>query len=111
MDLQMTKDAQKLMAVSYKLYLERRRDGVDKIRAKVFLPKDLKQQYFPDYSNADYRETVSEMCRVLKCTQYKDGGFVLSDRAIVYMENRFKNGLKDVVDFLGSLVPFSSLLH
>ena len=110
-DIQMTKDAQKLMAASYKLYLERRSNGVDKIRAKVMSPKDLKPQNFSDFSVADYRETVSEMCRALKCTQYRNGGFVLSDGAIIYMENRFKNGLKDVVDFLSSLSSLTNLFH
>lgn len=36
---------------------------------------------------------------------YVDGGFILKNSAIVYMENRFKKGLSEIVDFLTSLMP------
>lgn len=37
-------------------------------------------------------------------------GFCLNDEAIIYMENRFKNGASEVLDWLGkvrSAIPFA----
>lgn len=34
-----------------------------------------------------------------------EGTITLEDEGITYMENRFKNGLKEVVEFLGNLIP------
>lgn len=105
MDIILTKDAQKLVAAAYKEYLMKRKNGIDKIKAKYFVDMNLKETYFPDYTNNDYYETVSEMSRALGCKQYLNGAFCLSDQAIVYMENRFKEGLTDTVSFLAQLIP------
>lgn len=36
---------------------------------------------------------------------YIGGNFDLTDNGIVYMENRFVNGLKDVTDFITKFIP------
>lgn len=105
MELVLTKDAQKLVAAAYKEYLERRNSGVDKINAKSFDGREFQTKYFPEISLRDYRETVSEMCRAFGCKYFLNGGFLLNDVAIAYMENRFKNGLKDTVSFLAQFIP------
>lgn len=105
MELVLTKDAQKLVAAAYKEYLEKRKSGVDKTNAKHFTCKELHERYFADFSSRDYKETVAEMCRAFHCSMYMDGGFMLNDFAIVYMENRFKNGLTDALSFLAQFIP------
>lgn len=105
MELILTKDAQKLVAVAYKEYLEKRKSGIDKINAKNFTCKDIHEKYFSDFSIRDYKATVAEMTRAFHCPMYMDGGFMLNDSAIVYMENRFKNGLTDTLSFLAQFIP------
>lgn len=105
MELVLTKDAQKLVAVAYKEYLEKRKSGVDKTNSKHFSCSEIHEKYFNDFSLRDYKETVAEMCRAFNCSMYMDGGFMLNDFAIVYMENRFKNGIKDVLSFLSQFIP------
>lgn len=53
----------------------------------------------------DYKDIVASMTRAFDCTMYLSGGFLLNDSAIVYMESRFKNGVKDVLSFLAQFVP------
>lgn len=105
MELNLTKDAQKLIAAAYKEYLEKRKSGIDKTNAKYFSAKELHKKYFNDFALQDYKETVAEMCRAFNCSMYMDGGFMLNDFAIVYMENRFKKGLTDAVSFLAQFIP------
>lgn len=105
MEIELTKDAQHLVAVTYKLYLERRKSGISKLNAKLFDEDELREREFRLEAPADFSETVREMCRVFGCKQYVVGTFSLSDQAIVYMENRFKNGLKDVLSFLAQFIP------
>lgn len=105
MDLELTKDAEKLVAAAYKEYLEKRKAGADKSSAKLFPCTSMMQKYFPEYSLQDYKETVAELCRAFRCSMFMDGSFLLNDAAIVYMETRFKNGLKDALSFLAQFIP------
>lgn len=105
MELILTKDAQKLVAAAYKEYLEKRKFGVDKTNAKHFTCAELHDKYFNNFSLQDYKETVAEMCRAFHCSMFLDGGFLLNDFAIAYMENRFKNGLVDALTFLAQFIP------
>jgi hypothetical protein len=65
---------------------------------------DVMKRFMPDKSS-DY---VSDLCwrleskGYLECARGDDlaNRIRLSDRTIIYMENRFKNGLKDISDFL-----------
>lgn len=36
---------------------------------------------------------------------YYSGGFFANDHFIIYMENRFKNGLNEVIEFISKLIP------
>lgn len=105
MDVELTRDAQKLVAASYKIYLEKRKNGLSKTQAKSIEVKDVKEKYFEDMSLSDYKDTVAEVTRAFGATMYLGGSWYLSDSCIVYMETRFKRGLADVVSFLGNLIP------
>lgn len=105
MDLNLTKDGQRLVAAAYKEYLEKRKSGINKANAKIIYPKDVHEKYFKGLTVSDYNETVSEICRAFDCRKYMDGAFCLNDSAIVYMENRFKNGIVDAMSFLAQFIP------
>lgn len=55
---------------------------------------------FCEWMDDDIKETVAEIKRAGLGTMYLDGSFMANDQFIIYMENRFKNGLSEVVDFI-----------
>lgn len=102
--IQLTKDADKFLCKVYKAYLEKRKNGIDKRKAKTFpIAAILKKELSLPYSIEDIGSFVSELNSVSFVKQHMYYGFELHDKAIVYMENRFKNGLKDVIDYLAKL--------
>lgn len=58
-------------------------------------------------------EHVSQLCWKLKAKEYISctpgdnlaNSIELTDKTIIYMENHFKNGIKDVIDFLLKFIP------
>lgn len=104
MDSALTKDAEKMLAQIYKTYLERRKDGVQKSKAKDFtVLESWPPEYAEEWCSADANETMNELRRIGFIKKGLDRKFVLCDEAIVYMEGRFKRGLSDVTDFLSKL--------
>lgn len=58
----------------------------------------------------DGRESLAELRRAGMIGQDVLGNFWLKDEAIIYMENRFKNGLSEVLEYVGKMVsPISGL--
>ncbi len=99
-----TKDADKLICLIYQGYLEDRESGKSKIQAKQLGSSDDVFNRFLIDTAEDVAETCRELSRAdfLHCT-YADNivyTATLTDDAIVYMENRFKNGLSEVMNFL-----------
>ena len=94
-----------MLAQIYKAYLERRKDGTQKRRAKDFtVLENWPPEYEEEWLSADANETMNELRRVGFIKRGLDREFVLCDEAIVYMEGRFKRGLSDVTDFLSKLL-------
>ena len=111
MDKLLTKDADKMLCEIYAAYLERRKSGVSKALSKSFYDQNQwPEKYSALWHEDDARDTLRELSRAgfLKCDIC--GGFALQDDAIVYMESRFKNGLNDVLDFLGKVISAISLV-
>lgn len=103
MDTELTKDAQKLVALLYKSYLERRKSGMSKTNAKFF---ELNEIYsLTDDSPEDVDETIREIKSVYPLKEDIIGNITLSDKIISYMENRFKKGLVDILSFLAQFIP------
>jgi hypothetical protein len=105
----LTKDQQFLLISLYKEYLSRQ-PALDPLSANYFEDSDslislLNLNYSSDY--------VAAMCLSLLDKGYiigcKDDDSVselgVSDDTIIYMENRFKKNLKELVSFLTSLIP------
>ena len=101
----LTKDAQRVAAAGYAVYLEKRKRGIRQGRCENNLDGRGLGRYIKNMSPRDYIDTVAELKRALGCAVYYNGEFVLPDEFIVYMENRFKNSAKGILEFLAQLVP------
>lgn len=80
-------------------------------QANYFLDSDVVQEHILPDQSSDY---VSDLCWKLKAKGYIHcspgdnlaNDIVLTDKTIIYMENRFKNGIKDLAMFLSNFWPF-----
>ena len=102
----MTKDADKMLCCLYKEYLNRINAGSSKTSARAFTGEyvtsdDILSKWHPDDADA----TRNELKRAGYLKVYISGNFQLTDESICYMENRFKNGLYEVVDFVTKFIP------
>ena len=104
--VQLTKDADKLLCCLYKEYLERRKSNCTKAVSRSF-DTDFytKDKNISSWSYSDRTDTLLELGRAKYIRLCLGGEFELEDTAIIYMENRFKNGLLEVVDFISKLIP------
>ena len=105
---ELTKDAEKLICCIFKEYLEKRKSGMSKSQAKEFDGNFyLNIKALSKWNSADVSDTLHELHGKKYIKENILGDFSLLDDAIVYMENRFKNGLSEVMDFISSLpLPF-----
>lgn len=105
----LTKEQKYLLLSMYKEVLNRQ-PALSMKDANYFEDSDLVQELvLPDQSS----DHVSDLCWNLKskgyifCTPGDDlaNNIVLTDKTIIYMENRFSNGLKGLFDLLLKLKP------
>lgn len=113
-NIQLTKDSDYLICSLYKNYLQKRNSGITKSQAKdVGSAEDIQQEIFPNWSLDDVEETCRELARadMLHCFDADNTIYmaILSDNAIIYMENRFENKVNTVIDYISkikSMIPF-----
>lgn len=110
-EIQLTKDADALICVLYKEYLQRRENGIPKSTAKRFGGSpNIHSQLMSKWSFEDVDETCRELSRagLLKCFYADNIAYdaLLSDAGIIYMEKRFANGLKSVLNYLERIKAF-----
>lgn len=103
-NIQLTKDSDKLICALYKIYLEKRKQNISKELAKnIGSSEDIFNSHILNMSFEDIDETCRELNRanLLSCSYADDVVYNsrLNDEAIFYMENRFKNGLSDLLDY------------
>ena len=114
MDIEITKDSDYLICSLYKAYLQKRSNGMNKIQASSMVgSEEIQKELFPNWSIEDVDATCRELHRaeLLHCFFADDIVYesVLSDKAIIYMENRFKNNVDTVMDYIAkikSMIPF-----
>ena len=102
----LSRDAEKMICVLYRAYLERRKAKIPKAAAREF--SDFEQAQLDgiaDWLDADRTETAHELKQAGFVKRYIEGSVVLEDAAIIFMENRFKNGLAEVIGFLANFIP------
>jgi hypothetical protein len=106
----LTRDSEKLICSMYKRYTEKRSAGYSKSDAAFFgNTHDIHENFCPTKTFED----VDEMVWELKRNGYIDGDegenilfeISITSSCIVYMENRFKNGAKDILSFLSNFIP------
>lgn len=110
MEVNLTKDAEKLLCAMYKDYLEKRKSGSSKSHANYWGTSHvIHENLLPKWSFEDVDDICRELSRaeMIKCGWGDNIALYISisDLGIIYMENRFKNGLKDVASFLGNFIP------
>lgn len=110
MEIDLTKDADMLICLIYKDYLNKREAGMSKSSAKAYSSRsDFPESLTDHFSISDIRDTLRELKAAGLIRSYSYSGFALSDKAIVYMENRFPRGVSQVLDWFAkikSAVPF-----
>lgn len=110
MDIVLTKDSDKLICVMYKSYLEKRKSGISKSNATHFGSSHvIHEELLPKWLFEDVDDTCRELSRagLIKCLWADDIAYDvwISDLGITYMENRFKNGLAEIADFIAKFIP------
>ena len=110
MDIVLTKDSDKLICVMYKSYLEKRKSGISKSEANQFKSSHaIHEDLLPKWLFDDVDDTCRELSRagLIECSWYDNNAYNvrISDLGISYMENRFKNGLSEVIDFITKFIP------
>lgn len=113
--MQLTKDSDALICVIYKAYLEKRKNNISKDQAKFCGGSDaIHRNLMPQWSFEDVDETCKELHRKGLLDVHYAGNTCydvnLSDDAIIYMENRFVNGLNSVLDYVHKIKSIVSPL-
>lgn len=103
-EITLSKDAYKTLCLIYKEYLSRIKNNISKSSSSMFQSTNF-ETLFPDVNQEDFMSDLSELKRHNFVKLYIDGSFILNSEAVVYMENRFKNGLIEVVDFISKFIP------
>lgn len=107
-DIELTSDADYLICALYRKYRENRKSGIPKSKAKMFgSSEDIHKDLMPEWTFEDVDETCRELHRseMIQC-MYADGivyTAALSDKAIIYMENRFANNIQAVLDNMAKI--------
>jgi len=116
MDIVLTKEADALICLLYKQYLEKRKNGLSRQKAKDFgSPINIHQSIVPKWNFEDVDDVCRELERVdliniLNKTLDGNCQVELSDNGIVYMENRFKNNVNEVLEHLGKIKDLISFI-
>lgn len=111
MSVSLTKDSDKLICLMYKQYLNDRKNGISKSIAKSFgSSHNIHEDLLSDWNFEDVDDTCRELSRagLIQCIWADNIAYevFLSDNGIIYMENRFKNGLSEVADFIDKIKPW-----
>ena len=111
---ELTKDAQYLLGALYKQYIDKRKTGINKSDAKLIGSSfDIHSGIMKKWSLEDVEETCQELIRsnFVYCNRADGISYFmsLSDKAIIYMENRFSNNAKAFLDWFSKItssIPF-----
>lgn len=114
MSVTLTRDSDILICLLYKDYCDKRAVGYSKEKAISFgSSEDIHKNIIPDWSALDVNQTCIELYNAgLLNIFYADNiayRTSLSDAGIIYMENRFVEGTKSIMEYLGkfkAILPF-----
>nr|WP_294665434.1 hypothetical protein [uncultured Ruminococcus sp.] len=102
---ELTKDADKMICIIYKMYLEKIKSGMSKVASNAFEEDFYKSdKMLSKWHDDDVNMTFLELGQKKYLKIHITGDFEITNQAIIYMENRFKNGLLDLVDFVTKFI-------
>lgn len=102
---ELTHSTDKVLCILYDVYLKRRKNGLSINAASDFeYDIHLSDKRLLKIGESDFSNATAELNDVGYIKKYIDGSFNLTPTAIVDLENRFKNGAKDVLNFLTNLL-------
>lgn len=109
-DIKLSKDADALICLIYKYYLTARDNGISKTQAKhLGSSEDVKSKIIPEWSLDDVDETCKELHKANMLSVLYASNICydidLNDDAIIYMENRFPDKVKGILNYI-SLIKF-----
>ena len=102
----MTKDAEKFLCICYNDYVSKIKSGSSKSDALRF-SKTYKNEnkHFSDWHEEDFAQIRSELKSIGFLKVEISGAFSLLPDGIAYMENRFKNNLKELAEIISGFIP------
>ncbi len=108
MNKELTREADALICLIYNAYMQKRKQGVSKGNAKMIGGSAvIRNELMTKWSLEDVDETCRELGRseFLDCVYSDDvvSESALTDSAIKYMENRFKNNAEEVLKHIETL--------
>lgn len=102
---ELTKDADILICCIYKEYLQRRKENIPKSQALAFdFNFYMSDKKLSKWLENDVKFTLAELSRKGYIKLWLGCSFCLLDNAIIYMENRFKDGIIEVTDFISKFL-------
>jgi hypothetical protein len=108
-NIELSKGAEYLICSIYKEYKRQRENGVAKSYALFSGNAEQMHAIAPKMSIIDIDETCRELSRMdfLDCIYADDTvcDSQITDKAIVYMENRFKNKALDIFNIIANFIP------
>ena len=109
-DFQLSKDDDFLICSLYKYYLEKVKNGSSKSDARWLGSSDeIQETLLNSWSKDDVATSYWELHSkgLLECCPGDDIAYstYLTAEGIIYMENRFKNGLIELTDFISKFIP------
>ena len=106
MEVKLTKEADKLLTVMYREYLNKRKAGQPKSCAKEFEYDYLiSMEPFNAWPDGDFSETLRELASKNLIKVYIGGDSELTDDTIATMEDRFVDGFKSIASYLSQFIP------
>lgn len=102
MEIELTKDSSKVLALLYKEYLEKVKSGCSKSQSREFDGNKL--NFITDMHPDDIENCLEELNKSNLIETNILGDFNLTDIAVYNMENRFKNNIKDVLSFISQFL-------
>lgn len=110
---QLTKDADRAICLIYKEFLNRRKSGLQKSRAKDFSMPQSREPIYSSMPQVDFNDALSELNSVGLIRLYRGHGFLLDDKGVLYMENAFPSQPKSqqatTFNFSGAIINNSTI--
>lgn len=104
--VELSKDARKLLRMLYDTYQARMKAGMTKPNARDFqFDKMMEIRNTLDWSQDDLLDTERELRNAGFIKPYMHGACRLEDPAILYMKNRWKRFVSELLDIVSKLKP------